>query len=75
LLSGLQRVTAALLMSDRYKRITSFVHVSISYERNILPVEIVQGLFGLNLNYVSSVLNVDNTSTLDKLEIVNFKTC
>jgi hypothetical protein len=48
---------------------------TISYVCNIFSVEIAQGLFGLNLKYVSSVLNVDNTSTIDKLQVVNFQTC
>jgi hypothetical protein len=43
-----------------------FVHVCISYVCNILSVEIAQRLFGLNLKkaYGSSILNVDNTSTM-----------
>jgi hypothetical protein len=42
---------------------------------NIFSVEIAYGLFGLNLKYVSSVLNVDNSSAIDELQIVNFQTC
>ena len=58
------------------KRVNSFVHVSISFVCNILSVEIAHGLFGLNLKYSSSVLNVDyKTSAIDKLQAVSFQTC
>ena len=44
-----------------FKRVKSFVHVSISFVCNILSVEIAQRLFRLNLKRGRSVLNVDNT--------------
>ena len=53
----LSRVTAVKLISVCYKRVMSFVHVSISFVCNILSVEIAQGLFGINLKYGSFVLN------------------
>jgi hypothetical protein len=43
------------------QQIKSFVHVSISCVCNIFPDDIARGLFELNLMYVSSVLNVDDT--------------
>jgi hypothetical protein len=44
---------------------------------NIFLVGVAQALFGLNLKYtyVSSIVNVDNAITIDKLQVVNFQTC
>jgi hypothetical protein len=48
---------------------------SVSYICNMLSVEIAQGLFGLNLKHVLSILNVDSTSSVDKMHAVIFKIC
>jgi hypothetical protein len=50
--------------------VKSFVHVSVSYASNIFRSKLPQGLFGLNLKDVPFVLNVDNTSTIHKLQVV-----
>jgi hypothetical protein len=56
------------------KRVKSFVglHVSILYVCNIFAVEIAQGRLELNVKCVSSVLNVDDTSTINILQVVYF---